>query len=280
MDNKYNFIENNFIIGIFLLLLYGSMTAYRRGFKPAKYFLIAHAIPLLLIMVIAVLVSFYYENQLGVFILPDIVAAIQSVTCTLALVARVDFAQAELAEQRGIAADLQRENERISLQSQIIAAQNERVKAEHALTQAEQESLENKLAFNQRELASATMYLYQKNEILLDLQKQIARLPQIATHATSVKLINNAIQSNIYLEADWENFKRHFEQVHPDFFKKLQAEHPALTANETRLCAYFHINLSVKEIAAMQNIDPASVRKARMRLNKKMNMEADKAEID
>ena len=39
---------------------------------------------------------------------------------------------------------------------------------------------------------------------------------------------------------------------------------------QVRLHAYFHINLSTKEIATLLNIDPASVRRAKTRLLKKM----------
>jgi len=45
-----------------------------------------------------------------------------------------------------------------------------------------------------------------------------------------------------------------------------------LTAYEIRLCAYLHLQLSGKEIATLLNIDPPSVRKAKMRLKKKMEV--------
>jgi len=60
--------------------------------------------------------------------------------------------------------------------------------------------------------------------------------------------------------------------VHPSFFNNLQTAHPQLTKYELRLYAYFHINLSTKEIAALLNIAPSSVRQAKARLNKKMNL--------
>jgi len=68
-----------------------------------------------------------------------------------------------------------------------------------------------------------------------------------------------------------------FEQVHPNFFKELQAKYPSLTKNELRLYSYFHINLGTKEIASLLNIDPASVSRAKTRLYKKMAI-IDKAE--
>ena len=84
--------------------------------------------------------------------------------------------------------------------------------------------------------------------------------------------IKDILQSNLYLDGDWNKFKLHFEQVHPYFFQELQAKYPKLTKNELRLLSYFHINLSTKEIAALLNIDPASVRTAKTRLYKKMGV--------
>ena len=80
----------------------------------------------------------------------------------------------------------------------------------------------------------------------------------------------STLQDNLHLDTDWNKFRIHFEQVHPNFFEELQSKYPTLTQNEQRLCAYFHINLSTKEIATLLNIDPASVRRAKTRLVKKM----------
>ena len=125
------------------------------------------------------------------------------------------------------------------------------------------------------------LYIYQKNELLSDLKTHIHTLrDSIPTTAkVAIQNIESVIRNNLYLDADWERFRIHFEQVHPDFFKNLRESHPTLTKNEVRLCAYFYLNLSTKEIAGLLNIDPASVRKAKMRLNKKMNIEVMEEEV-
>jgi DNA-binding CsgD family transcriptional regulator len=79
------------------------------------------------------------------------------------------------------------------------------------------------------------------------------------------------LQTNLHLDEDWTKFKLHFEKVHPHFFEEMQAKYPTLTKNELRLLSYFHINLTTKEIATLLNIDPASVRRAKTRLFKKMS---------
>ncbi|MGA9588773.1 MAG: LuxR C-terminal-related transcriptional regulator, partial [Salegentibacter sp.] len=49
-------------------------------------------------------------------------------------------------------------------------------------------------------------------------------------------------------------------------------EHPELTSNDLRLCAYLRLNLSSKEIAPLLNISVKSVEIKRYRLRKKMDL--------
>lgn len=108
--------------------------------------------------------------------------------------------------------------------------------------------------------------------MLADLKQQIETLNKQSPNNKHKELsgIKSLLQTNLQLDNDWTRFKLHFEQVHPHFFERLAAKYPSLTKNELRLFSYFHINLSTKEIASLLNIDPASVRRAKTRLYKKM----------
>ena len=108
--------------------------------------------------------------------------------------------------------------------------------------------------------------------MLAELKTQIQDFNRQSPNSKNQQLsgIKSLLQSNLHLDEDWNRFKLHFEQVHPRFFEDLQLKYPALTKNELRLYSYFHINLSTKEISALLNIDPASVRRAKTRLYKKM----------
>ena len=156
------------------------------------------------------------------------------------------------------------ENENIQLKNDLIAAEKE-----HEMS--EREKLQEKLDHNKRELASTTLYLFQKNEMLSGLKSEIESLTKSAVLPDTLKNLKSIIDRNLFLDADWDKFKLHFEQVHPDFFKNLEDKHPTLTAYEVRLYAYLHMKLSTKEIAGLLNISPASVIKAKVRLNKKLN---------
>jgi len=270
-------IENISIVGITLLIFYVGFLSYRKQSKPAKYFLFANSIPLATIIFIATYLAIFRFSSKVIMFLPNLGILAQTLTFAVALVARINLLKEELKARQLEAQNLKNENEQMQLRAKLIELENENINAEMALQKEHSEKLQEKLDFNQRELASITLHIYQKNEMLLDLQKKIESLPQTPVHATSLKLIKNTIQNNLYLEADWDKFRLHFEQVHPNFFKNLLEKHPTLTAYEVRLCAYLHIQLSTKEIASLLNINPASVLTAKTRLNKKMNLSGKEA---
>ncbi|WP_141719631.1 helix-turn-helix transcriptional regulator [Roseivirga misakiensis] len=54
---------------------------------------------------------------------------------------------------------------------------------------------------------------------------------------------------------------------------QIKQRYPNLTAYDLRLCTYLKANLSTKEIATLLNITPDSVKKAKHRLRKKMNIQ-------
>ncbi|MCU0327152.1 MAG: hypothetical protein MUF45_18280 [Spirosomaceae bacterium] len=250
-------LPNCIIIGTVICILYVAILSFRRRHKLARYFLIANSITIVIILgssIFYLFIDIVRTTDHAIFAKIAIIA--QALFLAIALVQRVLLIREELKQKQ--------------LETQELIFQN-------TLQQAQNEYLQEKLEANQRELASNTLYISQKNELLLDLKSSVQHLGENLPVA-SQKVIRNikaVIQNNLHLESDWERFRIHFEQVHPDFFKQLQAEHPNLTQYEIRLCAYFHMNLSTKEIANLLNIDPASVRKAKMRLNKKIQAKAE-----
>ncbi|MCD7942997.1 MAG: LuxR C-terminal-related transcriptional regulator [Bacteroides intestinalis] len=76
-------------------------------------------------------------------------------------------------------------------------------------------------------------------------------------------------------EDEWMFFKHHFEEVHPDFFKKLCSIHPNLSENELRLCAYVRTGMETKQIAQMLSVLPETINTGRYRIRKKMQLGQD-----
>jgi tetratricopeptide (TPR) repeat protein/DNA-binding CsgD family transcriptional regulator len=81
-------------------------------------------------------------------------------------------------------------------------------------------------------------------------------------------------------EGYWNEFLLLFSNVYPSFFEKLKTQHPQLTQNELRICALMKLNLSLLETSNALNITAESVRKARYRLYKKIDLNSDQELVE
>jgi hypothetical protein len=260
-------------ISIVLNIIYIAVLSYYKKFKRARFFLIANAISIIIFLA----TSLYYIF-IGVVRTTDhnlvskfaIVA--HSLCLAIALVQRVLLIREDLKQKQAEIQILQNELEQITTRNKFIQLENKYISEAIIAEKGEKQKLQLKLASNERELAANTLNNIQKNDLLKMLQKQVGQLAN-QTNLQQKELISeisSTLRSNMILEADWDKFKLHFEKVHPDFFVALREKNPNLTAYEIRLSVYLHLKLSTKEIAMLLNIDPASVRKAKMRLNKKL----------
>ncbi|MCE7996929.1 MAG: hypothetical protein HEP71_33515 [Roseivirga sp.] len=62
-----------------------------------------------------------------------------------------------------------------------------------------------------------------------------------------------------------------------NFQRILKTRYPALTVYDIRLSTYLKANLSTKEIATLLNITPDSVKKAKHRLRKKLDIDPEES---
>jgi DNA-binding CsgD family transcriptional regulator len=167
--------------------------------------------------------------------------------------------------------------------------QRERL-AQEALRKLELKELENKqqlMRFNNdklrqdienknRELGISTMSLIKKNEFLNNIKKELNR----DEGGQQLKQVIKIIDRNLNNTDDWNLFEEAFNNADQDFLKKIKTDHPSLTSNDLRLCAYLRLNLSSKEIAPLLNISSRSVEVKRYRLRKKMNLAHDASLTD
>ncbi|WP_435625558.1 tetratricopeptide repeat protein [Flagellimonas sp.] len=160
----------------------------------------------------------------------------------------------------------------------------ELLKSNEKLTQAELENaqlrqgeLEQKLEFKNKELTSYTLNFAQKNELFNELLERITSL-QSATPSQQSKILadlRKKIRSHTNVDRDWEDFKRHFEEVHTSFYTLLKDKHPDLSSNDLKICSLVRLNLSIKETASIMGISPESAKTARYRLRKKLDLPSE-----
>ncbi|MBO2033967.1 hypothetical protein J4D99_21420 [Siccationidurans ginsengisoli] len=267
-------LDNLLVLALLGLGLATAVTAHRRQLPLARPYLLATVLPLLGVGLAAGYhVALTVDNDGN--LLPHLALVAHVLSFSLALNSHLQYLQHALLATERDAAALALDIGQQQLRHREIVLQNSHLqaalRADHRQQQAAHQDLQQQLEANQRELASTALYVEQKNVLLAALQGQIRALhKQRPDQEQALAGLQSVLNSNVYLDEDWGRFKVHFEQVHPRFFAELQANYPSLTPHEQRLASYFHIQLSAKEIAALLNIDPASVRRAKTRLYKKM----------
>ncbi|MEX0721989.1 MAG: triple tyrosine motif-containing protein [Balneolaceae bacterium] len=154
----------------------------------------------------------------------------------------------------------------------------EREKAEKEIIKLNNEKLQAEISHKSAQLASNTMAMMRKNNLLNtvkdELQKQKqelgAQLPN-----KYFKQLTELIEKGIENENEWEIFEQLYNEAHGDFFKRLKKTYPQLTPSDLRLCAYLRMNLSSKEIAPLLNISVRGVEERRYRLRKRLELSTD-----
>jgi len=132
------------------------------------------------------------------------------------------------------------------------------------------EKLTQDIESKNRDLASSTMNIIKKNEILTTIKKE---LQKSEFERNGVKNVERIIDRNLNNKDDWKHFEEAFNSVDKDFIKKLKEKHDNLTPHDLRFCTYLRLNLSSKEIASLVNISVKSVEIKRYRLRKKLQLE-------
>jgi len=138
------------------------------------------------------------------------------------------------------------------------------------------EKLKSEIQGKNKELASATMHLINKNSFIVQTKSHLNSIIKKSKNQevkNEIKKIISSIEKNIAGDKDWEQFEMHFDEVHGDFMSRFKSRFPDLSPQEIKLSAYLRMNLSSKEIANLMNITIRGVEIARYRLRKKIQLE-------
>lgn len=166
------------------------------------------------------------------------------------------------------------EKQQIEVQLEQITFEKQQIEVQLEQALQERQNFEENFDAKNRELASITMQLLQKNELFVKLRNEILKLKE----NPSQQIINELVKSidySIRVDKDWDTFLLHFKNVHTDFFDNLQQLYPDLTEKDLKQCAYIRMGLSVKEVATLMNISIRAVEKARMKIKTKMKLDSD-----
>ncbi len=153
--------------------------------------------------------------------------------------------------------------------------QSERNEAKEKSSKLERkiDLLNSQLNAKNRELTSKALLISNNNK---NLEDAITSLDGYLISGNSDKREMRKLKSrlqSILEEESWEDFLKHFEDVHPQFYKKLTEKYPALSAGELKICAFLRMNLNTKEIAHIANQTTKSIEVARTRIRKKLSID-------
>lgn len=157
----------------------------------------------------------------------------------------------------------------------------------------EGKNVTDELLLQKKETNNLVTKLDEKEQLIFQVNKEVAvsnlklDLTRQTFHELSVKMENNLpkearmkelkdlVQHGLQSDKYWDNFLKHFDIAHQQFFRFLHEKHPDLTINEEKHCAFLKIKLSNKEVATILGVAPDTVKKARQRLKKKLCLTSD-----
>ncbi len=152
----------------------------------------------------------------------------------------------------------------------------QRIKKNKVEREKQEEIYKQEIEFKQKELASQTLHLVQKNTFLQELKENLEKIKQSPElFKVEFRRIVMLLKKQSAEDKDWEVFKSYFSEVHNDFDNKLKALAKDISEKEIRLASFLRMNLSTKEIASMLNVLPDSVLKSKYRLKKKFGLDKE-----
>ena len=167
---------------------------------------------------------------------------------------------------RAIGINLEKEQEKMMM---------EKTMQEQEIVKLTNEKLQAEVQHKTSQLASSTMSIMRKNELLNTIRGELLKQKQEMGDRLPrkyIQRITSIIDGGMDDEQDQEDFEKLYDQAHGNFFKRLKDDFPQLTPSDLRLCAYLRMNLSSKEIAPLLNISVRGVEERRYRLRKRMQL--------
>ena len=165
-------------------------------------------------------------------------------------------------------------DKRIEIETAMKASMEE---TEMALQAQKARAKEQQLAAKNKELASATMHLVQKSQLIQTIDSNLQSLKSQIPGENKAEFdeLLNIIKDGGKLDDAWDTFTKQFDQVHVEFHKRITEQFPQLTKTDLKLCTYLRMNLSSKEIASLMFVSLRAVEVSRSRLRKRLGLEKE-----
>ncbi|MES2410788.1 MAG: hypothetical protein V4535_05020 [Bacteroidota bacterium] len=153
---------------------------------------------------------------------------------------------------------------------QLLKTKEELVNLMEDQKQLKERQFQNDLEFKESQLSAITIQMLEKNELLDEIKTVLNR-----KEPTSEKEIKKLVSKYTIQDNNWKDFDNYFESINKNFYTRLKQKYPEISSNDLKICALIKLNLSIKEMASILNISPDSVKTARHRLRKKLQLNTE-----
>jgi len=136
-------------------------------------------------------------------------------------------------------------------------------------------ALKNDLNLKKRELVSNATFLQQKNDILIELKKDLEYHVDLLNDEEDKRRFKSIISSMAAAnESDdhWHEFQKQFRAVYPGMLERISQLNPSLTVTDLKMCTYQKMNMSTKDIAKLTGLSVRSIQSRKYRLRKKLKI--------
>lgn len=140
----------------------------------------------------------------------------------------------------------------------LVLESQEKIKAQQF-----QDNIENK----ESQLSIITLQMLQKNELVDELKNTIEQ-----DEVLSKNQLQKIVSKHLSQDNAWNDFNLYFEGINNNFYNRIKQSYPDISPNDLKICALIKLNLSIKQMASILNISPDSVKTARYRLRKKLQL--------
>jgi DNA-binding CsgD family transcriptional regulator/P2-related tail formation protein len=164
-----------------------------------------------------------------------------------------------------------------ALQRQIQALGKELGQIQAQLDQKQQLAgrLNQEITLKEQALSSHLLRAIHQEQMIDEVKSSLSRLRKQdkKEREEEIKSLLNAINAHQSEGEAWQEFQKISENIHHQYFERLQENYPSLSPADLKLASLLKLNLDQRAIASILGVSPDSLRVARYRLRKKLNLE-------
>ncbi|HEY0654234.1 MAG TPA: two-component regulator propeller domain-containing protein [Chryseosolibacter sp.] len=174
--------------------------------------------------------------------------------------------------ERRLQDEKQRLEKLIEERTREVNVQKEEALRQKKIVEERNKEIQSQLEQTEKDLTNQTLDMIHRQNLFNEIQGEIERLSH-EKHPSGLQKLATLVNVNKTLEKEWYTFNQYFTSVHRDFYEKLRDRAPSLSVYEERLSALIRMRMDNRQIATLLAIEVSSVKMAKYRLKKKLQLD-------